>query len=103
MNQYGIEVVPGLDHKQASSIDIRKVVDDPEWQELRKSFVGTWKSQMDSNIDRLIQYLRMAPDDVLRWRRVHNYLTGSAFRIGVISHSRISELLNFVRVVRFSN
>lgn len=73
-------------------IPIKQVVDDPEWQALRRSLVGTWKRTADANVERLASYLGDGSDP-LRVRRIVNYLTGSAFRIGVISSPAISALL----------
>lgn len=75
---------------------IKKVVDNPEWQSLRKSMVGTWKKTPRKNISRLKEYLGDWHDP-LRCRRVHNYLTGSGFRIGVISHPDIDRLVRQLR------
>ena len=79
--------------------DIRTVVDDPEWQNLRASLVGTWKRSPQLNCTRLRKYLGDMKDG-LRLRRVHNYLTGSGFRTRQISHPDIDQLLKEVRVAR---
>lgn len=78
--------------------DIREVVNDPQWQALRKSLVGTWKRDPAGNVAKLRSYLG-GGDDPLRNRRILNYLTGSAFRIGIVSHPSISELLAWVRTL----
>ncbi len=77
--------------------DIRDIVNDPKWQKLRGGFVGTWKTHSKENVLALRQYLG-AMRDPMKVRRVHNYLTGSAFRIGIISSPGITRLLNEVRV-----
>jgi len=82
--------------------DIQEVVNDEEWQELRKSFVNTWKKTPEENIKKLRDYLG-GMEDPLKLRRVHNYLTGSGFRIGVISHPEITKLLEEVREKRKEN
>jgi hypothetical protein len=79
--------------------DIRLVVALPEWQALRRSFVGTWKVSPSENVSRLRAFLGDCSDS-RRIRIVHNYLTGSGFRIGVISHPTISALLEDVRDIR---
>lgn len=66
-------------------------MNDPEWQELRKSFLGTWKHSPVQNIHKLREYLGDFTD-YLKLRRVLNYLTGSGFRSGKIKHSKINEL-----------
>jgi len=80
------------------SLDIRDVVKDKEWQSLRRSFVGTWKVQPVKNTAILRDYLGdwSCP---YRIRRVYNYLTGSAFRIGLISHEAVDSLLEEIRSV----
>jgi hypothetical protein len=77
-------------------VSIKEIVDDPEWQALRRSFLGTWKCQPEKNVAALKAYLGDA-SCALRLRRVHNYLTGSGFRLGVISHPAIDQFLNEVR------
>jgi len=79
--------------------DIQRIVDDPEWQALRRSLVGTWKLWAKENTEVLRVYLGDMKDE-LKLRRVHNYLTGSAFRIGIIQHSEITALLEQVRKAR---
>lgn len=82
-------------------MDIKEIVNDPEWQALRVSFLGTWKKQAEENVAALRQYLALAKDDyALRRRRIHNYLTGSAFRIGVIAHPSIDQLLSEIRAAK---
>jgi len=81
--------------------DIREVVKRNDWQELRKTFIGTWKTRPNINTAVLRNWLgpiQSAEDDKLRI--IHNYLTGSGFRIGVIKHPGIDELLNEVRYER---
>ena len=85
--------------KDVMRMDIRKVVDDPEWQALRESFLGTWKKIPVENVKKLREYLGTF-DDPLKLRRVHNYLTGSAFRMKIIAHSEIDVLLDEVRNAR---
>jgi hypothetical protein len=103
MNEIPLSLVPQMDHQAISAIDIRIVVDDPEWQALRKSFLGTWKASPSTNVNQLCSYLLKGLGDPYRWRRVHNYLTGSAFRLGVISHPEIDRLRELVREVRNVN
>ena len=78
---------------------IQEIVNDSEWQSLRKSFVGTWKKTPVENCKKLRAYLGNLSDP-LKVRRVHNYLTGSAFRIGIIQHEEINKLLTIVRNYR---
>lgn len=82
-------------------MDIKEIVNDPEWQTIRGAFVGTWKKTPVENIAVLRAYLYgTSPVEYLRWRRVYNYLTGSAFRMGVITHPAITELLTEVRALK---
>lgn len=78
---------------------IQQIVDDPEWQVLRQSFVGTWMLTPSLNVKRLRKYLGDFSDPK-KLRRVHNYLTGSGFRSGKIVHCEINQLLNEVRNAR---
>jgi len=81
---------------EVRAMDIRKVVDNPEWQELRAALVGTWKEFPSRNAHRLRSYIGDMSDP-LKVRRVLNYLTGSGFRIGIISHPDITKLRDEVR------
>jgi len=94
--------IPDWIKKLASEVDkmdIKKVVDDPEWQELRKSFLNTWKQTPAENIKKLRTYLGDFSDP-LKLRRVHNYLTGTVFRSHTIQHRDIDQLLTEVREKR---
>ena len=83
--------------------NIQKIVDDPAWQALRRSFVGTWKHTPAANVKKLRKYLRTGRTiKYRRFRQVYNYLTGSGFRIGVISHPSIDKLLAEVREIKKS-
>lgn len=82
--------------EEVKKLDIRTVVDDPEWQELRKSFLGTWKTTPGENVTKLYTYIEWG-EDPLKVRRVLNYLTGTAFRTKRITHPSIDRLLNIVR------
>ena len=75
---------------------IQQIVNDPEWQILRKSFVGTWMLIPSENVRKLRRYLNDFSDP-LKLRRVHNYLTGSGFRSGKIKGEEINKLLKEVR------
>lgn len=77
-------------------LDIRLVVADPQWQALRASLVGTWRRTPAGNVALLAAYLGDGSDS-LKVRRVLNYLTGSAFRTGAVSHPDVDALLARVR------
>ena len=81
--------------------DIREVVNRSDWQSLRVTFVGTWKYTPVENVKKLREFLGPIENgDEEKLRIVHNYLTGSGFRIGVISHPDIDTLLKEVRDAR---
>lgn len=80
-----------MDWKIVKKEDIRSVVDDNEWQQIRSSFVGTWKHTPVENIKILREYVGDMSDP-WKVRRVLNYLTGSAFRIRIIEHDEIDNL-----------
>lgn len=76
--------------------NIKEVVNDPEWQHIRESMVGTWNLIGDDNCKRLRWYLDDFSDP-LKLRRVHNYLTGSGFRSGRIKCDEVDQLLKEIR------
>jgi hypothetical protein len=84
--------------KEVRAQNIKIVVAEPEWQDIRAGFVGTWKDkeQAVKNVKRLRSYLGSMKNP-LKVRRALNYLTSSAFRIGIISSKEISELREEVR------
>jgi len=75
---------------------IQDVVNDPEWQAIRRSMIGTWKHTPEANCQILRTYLQDFSDP-LRVRRVLNYLTGSAFRFRRIRHLEIDKLVLEIR------
>ena len=83
-------------------MNIKEIVNDQEWQLIRKSFLGTWKRTPAENIIKLRDYLDGADcfNYLLRHRRIHNYLTGSGFRLGVISHPAIDLFLSELRAAK---
>lgn len=72
---------------------IQDLVKDEEWQKLRSSLVGTWKTNPERNCKLLRHYLgNIHTCEYKKLRIVMNYLTGSGFRMGIIKHSCISHL-----------
>ena len=72
---------------------MRDLVKDPKWQKLRKSLVGTWKTTPEENIKKIRKYLGpIRRTENKKLTIVMNYLTGSGFRIGKISHPSITKL-----------
>lgn len=85
-----------LSARDVQRMDIRKVVDNQEWQALRLRFVGTWKNSQVENCRQLEEYLGDMVDPY-KVRRVYNYLTGTGFRVGSITHPAIDVLLAKVK------
>jgi hypothetical protein len=83
--------------KDVRAMNIKVVVAEPGWQQIRHDFIGTWKKTPEINVSRLRKWLGRY-DDPIRVRQVLNYLTSSAFRIGVISHPSIDKLRDKVRI-----
>ncbi len=72
---------------------ISDIVKDPEWQELRKSLVGTWKISPEDNVNKLRNYLGSRPwKNINKMRIVRNYISGTAFRLGKIQNIEINKL-----------
>lgn len=86
--------------KEVRSANIKIVVAEEEWQNLRAGFVGTWKNDilMKNNVIKIRKYLGDMTNP-LKLRRALNYLTCSAFRIGIIDSLEISKLRDEVRIV----
>ncbi len=72
---------------------MRDLVKDPDWQKLRQSLVGTWKLTPEQNVKKIRKYLGpIRKTENRKLTIVMNYLTGSGFRIGRISHPSITKL-----------
>ena len=67
---------------EVKKADIKWVVDDPEWQIVRKSLIGNWVNNYQVNVKTLRAYFNKYPDDPLAIRRLLNVLTGSVHRTG---------------------
>jgi hypothetical protein len=85
--------------RAVKATDIREVVADAEWQTIRLSFLGTWKNpkKAQANVEVLRAYVSPFSNP-LKVRRVLNYLTGSAFRMGIIHSPEIEALREEVRI-----
>lgn len=78
--------------------DIRDVVKREDWQELRKSFIGKWKTEPEKNFSRLREWLGNVKDaEYDKLIIVYNYLTGSGFRMGVIDYKPAHTLKDMVK------
>lgn len=71
-----------LDAKTVKGMDIKVVVDDAEWQVVRKSLIGNWKNNHIQNVVTLRTYFYKYKDNPLAIRRLVNVLTGSVHRVG---------------------
>lgn len=84
--------------KYVIKMNIKDIVNIPEWQELRSYFVGKWKTQPEKNLKMLKDFggnLKTLSNR--RLRILQNYVTGSGFRIGKISSAEILEYTEEVR------
>lgn len=77
--------------------NIKKVVDDPEWQKLRLWLKGKWAAQGPECVRRLRDYFEKDKKDPWRVRRVLNYVTCSGFRTGAIKEPSVNKLREEVR------
>jgi len=86
--------------QEVRAMDIRVIVAQPEWQQIRHDFVGTWKDKanIQANINRLKNWLGDGKDPI-KVRQILNYLTGSGFRIGIISDPAIDIFRDKVRQI----
>ena len=72
---------------------IRDIVKDKAWQKIRESLLGKWKSEPEWCCQQLRQYLGpIEKATVTQLRIMMNYLTGTGFRMGKISHPCIVAL-----------
>jgi len=72
---------------------IRDLVRDPEWQRVRESLLGQWKEKPEWCCSQLKKYLgSVSGAHNKKIRIVMNYLTGTGFRTGRITHPCITKL-----------
>jgi CRISPR/Cas system-associated protein Csm6 len=72
---------------------IRDLVRDQEWQKVRKSLLGQWKEKPEWCCAQLNRYLGSTSSTTnKKIRIVMNYLTGTGFRTGRITHSCITKI-----------
>tara|TARA_B100000470_G_C19634644_1_gene321441 strand:- start:100 stop:444 length:345 start_codon:yes stop_codon:yes gene_type:complete len=64
------------------AMNIQEVVDDVEWQTLRKRLIGNWIDNHKHNVNILTEYFNKYPNSPLATRRLLNVLTGSVHRVG---------------------
>jgi len=68
--------------KEVKAMDIRDVVDNPEWQRIRKSLIGNWVDNYKENVRTLRAYYSKDKNNPLVVRRILNVLVGSVHRTG---------------------
>ena len=89
-----------LDPKIVKGMNIKVVVDDPEWQVVRLSLKGNWKNNHIKNVDTLRNYFDKYKENPLAIRRLVNVLTGSVHRVGYTKGPSETDLLRKdVRIV----
>lgn len=79
--------------KQVKSMNIKEVVNDAEWQRIRKSLIGHWTKDYLRNVDTLRKYFNENYDDPLAIRRLVNVLTGSVHRTKKTAGQKETDLL----------
>ena len=85
--------------RNVKGMDIKKVVDDPEWQAIRKSLIGNWIHNHRQNVATLREYFEFNKDNPLAIRRLVNVLTGSVHRTGkTAGQKETDELRRDIRV-----
>ena len=78
---------------------MKQLVNRADWQMVRNDLKGTWKKHPAKNVQTLRSWLggvSNASDDQLRIAM--NYLTGSGFRMGKITHPSIQKLRTEISV-----
>lgn len=71
---------------------MKDLVDREDWQELRESFLGTWNNKASENVKKLRAFLgSLSSADPEKLLIVFNYLTGTAFRIGIVKTPEIEK------------
>ncbi len=79
--------------------NIKELVKDPEWQKVRESLLGKWKSDESWCLQQLKNYLGdIHSTDIKKLYIVLNYLMGSAFRSGKLKSSEIQKLRTQISV-----
>ena len=70
-----------------------------DWQDLRISFLGTWKHTPVENVKKLREWIGdFKTTSMDKLRIVMNYLTGSGFRSGRIKHPEIQKLRDDISI-----
>lgn len=73
--------------------NMRYLTQNPKWQAVRKSLVGTWGTKPEWACDELKKFIgQISKSSENKLKIVANYLTGRAFATGRIKHQCISSL-----------
>lgn len=88
MTQTNFEAV-----KQVKFMKITDVVNDTEWQQIRKSLIGNWVNNHLHNVQTLRTYFHNNYYNPLAIRRLVNVLTGSVHRTKKTSGQKETDLL----------
>ena len=83
--------------REVKGTNIKIVVNDPEWQELRLWLKGKWAVKGPECIRRMRNYFEVDKENPWRVRRLLNYLTCSGFRTGAIREPLTDALREEVR------
>ncbi len=79
--------------------NIKELVKDPEWQKIRISLLGKWKTNEKECLNKLKNYMGSIDSaDIKKLKIVLNYLMGTAFRIGNISSPEIQRFRTEISV-----
>jgi hypothetical protein len=89
--------------KKVKSMNISKVVDNDEWQVIRKSLVGNWKNNHKQNIATLRAYYKKHKDSPIAIRRILNVLVGSVHRAGHTKNQPETDALRKEIRIRWRN
>lgn len=79
--------------QEVKKMHIQDVVNDPQWQIVRKSLIGNWKHDHRKNVKTLREYWSKGISDPLRVRRILNVLVGSVHRVGITKGQKETDQL----------
>lgn len=98
-----------MDAIEVRAMPIQDVVNNPEWQVVRKSLVGNWVRNHEHNVATLRRYLDRSVsetvegwDDPLSVRRVLNVLVGTVHRVGHTANQPETDQLRLEVRVRWA-
>ena len=88
--------------EKVRAMNIKEVVDNDEWQIVRKSLIGNWKNNHLKNVHTLREYFNSNYNDPLAIRRLVNVLTGSVHRVGHTFNQKETDIIRFDVRVRWA-